>query len=163
MDSSGVHKFTGGLRPAFEAGDDAVATKQAEAACVALVESQFAAIASGDYDAFRATLADDVEMENVGPSTLPFSGSWKGPVEVTAAVKRHFAMIEDQRPEVQTVVAQGDTVVVTGRELGKYRPTGRVYDIHFVQFFTIRGGKLVRFRQVIDSAAMLDAVTDRTA
>jgi ketosteroid isomerase-like protein len=58
-------------------------------------------------------------------------------------------------------VAQGDTVVVLGHEKGRFRPTGRDYELHWVQFFTFRDGKLARFRELADTAAFLDAVKPR--
>jgi ketosteroid isomerase-like protein len=67
--------------------------------------------------------------------------------------------VEEQQPEILAVVAQGAVVVVTARERGRYRATGRSYDLHWVQLFTFRQGKVVRVREVFDSAAMLAAVT----
>jgi ketosteroid isomerase-like protein len=49
-------------------------------------------------------------------------------------------------------------VVVSIRERGRFKPTGREYDIWGVQFYTFRDGKMVRFLQVFDGAAMLEAV-----
>jgi len=158
MRSAKIRDFIKDLGPAFEAGDRTVANKQEEAANVRSVQGQYEAIIRGDFAAFAGTLAEDVEMEIVGPPSVPFVGRWHGREEVVAAVQRNFSWLEDQQPEVQSVVAQGDTVVVVARERGRFRATGDTYDMHWVQVFTFADGKLVRFRQVFDSAPLLAAV-----
>jgi hypothetical protein len=55
--------------------------------------------------AFFDPLAEDIEMVNVGPAALPFVVCWRGPTQVVEAVRRNFSWMEDQRPEVLTVVA----------------------------------------------------------
>src|SRR5262245_4130419 len=135
-----IARFVDGLRQAFEAGDPAAAAKCAEAACVRLVQEQYRAIARGDFAAYPDTLAEDIEFENVGPAAVPFVGRWRGREEVAEAIARNFGYVEDQRPEVLSVVAQGDCVVVVAREQGRYRPTGRDYDAHWVQHFTWHDG-----------------------
>ena len=159
MSSTAIHQFVDDLRAAFEAGDELVAHKAVEEACVALVQDQYRALARGDFAAFLDTLADDIELENVGPPALPFVGRWQGRDQVAEAVQRNFSLIEDQRPEVLSLVAQGDTVVVVARERGRVRSTGQEYDMHWVQMLTYRERRLVKFRQVFDSGSILHALT----
>lgn len=158
MNPAIIAQFLDNLRPAFAAGDPSAAGKSTEASCVAVVEEQYRAITRGDFAAFLATLAEDIELEIVGPPAVPFVGRWRGRDEVADAVRRNFGCVEDQRPEVLSVVAQGDTVVVVARERGRFRPTGREYDMHWTQVFTIQGGRVVRFLQLFDSAALLTAM-----
>lgn len=61
-------------------------------------------------------LAEDVTFEVVGPASTPMAGRAEGRERVIEAARVNFAQIEDQRPETLSVVAQGDTVVVLGRE-----------------------------------------------
>ncbi|AMV28001.1 SnoaL-like domain protein [Gemmata sp. SH-PL17] len=160
MEASVIEKFVEDLDTAFKAGDPRAATKASETSCVEALQGMYRAAVRGDIAAFLGALAEDVEMENVGPESIPFVGRWNGREAVAAAVARNFAWLEDQRPEVLTVVAQGDTVVVHGHERGRFKPTGRPYAMHWVQLFTMRDGCLVRFRQVFDSAQMVDAVAE---
>jgi uncharacterized protein len=55
------------------------------------------------------------------------------------------------------VVAQGDVVVIVAHERGRFRESGRPYALHWVQIFTLRDGRVARFRQICDSVAMLEA------
>lgn len=158
MDPESIARFLACLRPSFEEGDDTVGNKAVESACVEVLERQYQAIARGDFDGFLDTLDEEIDLEISGPSTIPFVGRWRGRQEVVEAVRQNFGYVEDQRPEIKKVVAQGDTVVVSARERGRFRPTGRTYDIHWVQFFTIKNGRITRIFQVFDSAPLVEAV-----
>ena len=158
MNQAAVDHFLNALQPAFHAGDPDVAAKAAEAENVHRLQEQYRALARGDYPAVLGHFADDVELEVVGPPDVPFVGRWQGLDQVRDALQKNFAMVEDQRPELQALTAQGDTVVVVARERGRLRATGREYDLHWVQLFTYRDGKVVRMREIFDSAAMRKAL-----
>jgi ketosteroid isomerase-like protein len=151
-------QFLQQLDHAFLADDPDATQKSAEAANVKRLQEMYQAIARGDYDALGGFYADDVVMEIMGPPELPISGRVQGRQAATEAVRRNFGFFEDQRPTILDVVAQGDAVVVTGREQGKYRPTGRDYDIHWVQLFTFDRGKLRQFREIVDSGPLVNAI-----
>jgi ketosteroid isomerase-like protein len=161
MNPSAFAEFIDRLLPAYNEGDPSAAAKEAEAANVARLVDMYRAIGRGDFAAALDLFANDMDMEIIGPSAVPISGRWRGKDQVAAALVRNFSLFEDQRPRVQSVVAQGDTVVVMGHETGRYRPTGRTYELHWVQFFTFRDGQLTRFRELADTAVFLDAVNPR--
>jgi hypothetical protein len=94
-------------------------------------------------------------MEIIGPREIPFTGRWSGRDAVAEAVRSNFSRIDEQSPEILSVVAQGDMVVITGRETGRVVATGKKYDIHWVQHFTVRNGKVTRFWELFDSGPML--------
>ena len=96
-------------------------------------------------------------MEIFGPQELPFAGSWKGREEVLKAIAHNFSLVEEQRPEVETVVAQGDTIVVFARERGRFEATGREYEIRWAQCFTFRDGLVCRFREMAESEPLVAA------
>lgn len=159
MEAGTMQRFIDSVGPAFAAGDPAVAGKAAEAKGVAAVEAGYRALARGDFPAFLATLDEDIELQILGPAAVPLVGHWRGKSVVAAAVRDNFGGLEDQRPELLSVVAQGDTVVVFAREQGRVKATGREYEMHWVQVFTCRDGRVTRVRQVFDSAPMLAALS----
>jgi ketosteroid isomerase-like protein len=55
--------------------------------------------------------------------------------------------MEDQRPEIISLIAQGNTVAVIMREQGRYRPTGKPYDLRGIQLFEFRGGQVARLQE----------------
>lgn len=122
-----ITHFLDAVDRAFRDGDPEHAAKWAERDNVRLLQEQYRAIGQGDMAAFAGLLAEDVEFEVLGPAEVPFRGRWQGRQAVAEAVWRNFAMLEDQRLEVCSVGAQGDTVVVVLRERGRVRATGRDY------------------------------------
>jgi uncharacterized protein len=144
--------FVDGLPAAFREGDPACDAKAVEAANVRRVQDMFRSLLRGDLPAFRAGLADDVELEILAPPGFPFSGRWTGPEAVVAAVVNNFSRIEGQRPAVRTVAAQGDTVVTVGEERGRVRGAPADYHVHWVQVFTLRDGRVARVREIVAAA-----------
>jgi ketosteroid isomerase-like protein len=158
MNPDPITYFIDALHHGFLQGDELAANKQQEARNVAVLQEVFRAIQRGDFMGLTSFFDDDIELDIVGPEAIPIVGRWRGPQKVAEAARRNFGMLEEQHPEVLSVVAQGDTVVIGGRERGRYQPTGRCYDVHFVYFMTLRDGKIVRVHEVFDSAPMLEAV-----
>jgi len=52
------------------------------------------------------------------------------------------------KPVVLSIVAQGEAVVCIVREQGRYAEDGRGYDMHAVQEFVFREGKLARILEI---------------
>jgi ketosteroid isomerase-like protein len=154
---STVTNFLDRLQPAFEEGDGEVHNKRAESDNVKRLQEQYQGLARGDFAPVLALLADDVEMEMLGPAGVPMTGRWCGKEQVAQAIARNFSLVKDQNAELLSVVAQGDSVVLFARETGRYRATGKSYDIHWVQLYTFRDGRVARFRGLFDTAAMLQA------
>jgi uncharacterized protein len=148
MDQMTTASFIEQLPLAFRDGDPGAAAKRIEAENVRLLQEQYRAIARRDFAAALAYFADDVQFEVHGPKDLPFAGQWNGRAEMATALAKNFALVADQRPVIQHLVAQGDTVVVFARETGRFVETERPYDVHFVQLFQFRDGKVVRVREV---------------
>jgi ketosteroid isomerase-like protein len=117
---------------------------------VSLLEQQYRAIGEGRFaTTFYDSLAEDVELEILGPPDCPFLGRWTGRDQVYAAVERNFGLIETQLPLIESVVAQGDTVVVIGRETGRYREPAAEYRVAWVQVMTFAGGRIQRLQEFV--------------
>ncbi len=149
MTEMSVLNFIGRMDHAFRDGDPLVDSKAIEAENVAHVRRQFEAITRGDFAAFAESLADDVEMEiHAGPD-VPFRSRCRGKRAVADQVRTNFGFVEEQRPEIHGLCAQGDMVVLFGSERGRYRSDGPEYQLAFVQVHTVRGGRTARFRQYV--------------
>jgi ketosteroid isomerase-like protein len=123
-------QFIDALQMSFREGDENVGNKLEEAENVRRVEEIFHAIAAGNFEALTEIFADDITMEIVGSDSMPMTCRVQGLPQVIETTQNNFAQVEEQRPEILSVVAQGNTVVVIGREQGRFRPTGRNYDVH---------------------------------
>ena len=151
-------RFIDRLQHAFREGDEQAAGKTAEAENVRVIEEVFRAIARKDFDALGGLLAEDVTFEIVGPGGGPMAARAEGRGRVIEAARGNFAQVEEQRPEILSVVAQGDTVVVVGKERGRFRSTGREYELHWMHEYKLVGGKVLRILELLDSGALLDAL-----
>ena len=113
------------------------------------IEEQLAAIARGDFAAAAADAVDDVRLEILAPPEFPFVRRARGRDEFIHAMVANFGALENQQPEIGNVVAQGDTVVLVGRERGRFRESGAPYSVEFVHRFTFRKGRLAAIRIIV--------------
>jgi len=119
---------------------------------VEFIENLFAAFGRGDIGYVVDAHAEDVVMESPvsRTSTLPWAGTRTGRREL---VEYFEAMAANVRPEAFRDVVftrSGGRVVVEGSNSGTVVATGERYDHDWVMVFTIRDGKVVRFRHFYD-------------
>jgi uncharacterized protein len=50
-------------------------------------------------------------------------------------------------------------VVVLGRYRGRAKGSGKPLDVPFVHVWTVRGGRATRFRQFLDTAGWIEALS----
>ena len=106
------------------------------------LHAQIVALEKGDYGPVLAAAGDDVELDIFAPPQFPFIRRARGLEEYRQAVQQNFSVIDEQRPEISSVTADGDDIVVIGREQGRIRATSAAYDVQFVQRFKFKEGKL---------------------
>lgn len=112
-----------------------------------VLHSAYEAIVRGDFDAFGSFLTEDAELNIAGSGSM--DGVWRGRMHVVEAARRNFSQLADQKPEIESIVAQGDTVAVLFRETGAFRTNGRNYRFRVVQWFTFRAGKIHRIDEIV--------------
>ncbi len=132
----------------FAKGDPEARNKSLETRNVAAVKAMVEAVARGDYDAIARVVDDGVSLRILAPPDVPFIRSAEGAPAFVDAVRRNFEMLEEQKPVVLSIVAQGEAVVCIVREQGRYAEDGRGYDMHAVQEFVFREGKLARILEI---------------
>ena len=112
------------------------------------------AIIQGNYDAFGQSVTDDVELNIRGFSGM--EGTWRGRDEVVAATRKNFAMLAEQKPEIESMIADGDRIAVLLRENGILKSNGQAYSVRGVQWFTFADGKISRIDEILASAPNAD-------
>ena len=130
---------------------------------VDVVQSAYAAFGRGDIEALLDTLDPNVEWITPGPDDLPSAGTRRG----REAVREFFATIgglfEFLAFEPHTFIADGEHVVVLGRDRMKVKATGEVVEEAWAHHLTVRSGKTVAFREYIDTAATVAALRNARA
>jgi ketosteroid isomerase-like protein len=112
-----------------------------------VLHTAFAAILRADYDAFGLWVTDDVELTIRGMGAM--DGSWRGRDEVVAAARNNFGMLADQKPEIESIISDGDRIAVLLRETGRYKVSGETYTMRGVQWFTFANGKIRKIDEII--------------
>jgi len=117
------------------------------------VQEIYAAFGRGDIPALLGAVADDVEWSIAGPPEVPHAGKRRGREEVA----RFFPVLAETEEflqfEPREYIAQGDQVVVLGFLRSRVRATGRTYDNEWAMVWTVKDGKVTRFRTYEDTAA----------
>jgi ketosteroid isomerase-like protein len=99
--------------------------------------------AGGDLEGPFAHYADEVEFD---ARHFPDGRVYRGHAGIRAFFRSFFGAVSDYRLEVHGIVEAGDEVVVFARETGRGRGSGALFDVSCAQIYTVRGGKIVRWR-----------------
>ena len=122
-----------------------------------VVRRQYLASARGDLEALRATLADDVEWTEM--AGFPLAGTYRTPQGVTAAVMERLGQDWDGwTAHDDAYVVDGENVVVLARYTATNKATAKPIDVRVAHHFVVRGGRIVRFEQFVDTAKVRDAM-----
>ena len=148
MERLGLIPVAQSVLDAFAMNDPEVSTKARENGHIESIAAIYRAIAHNDFDALMAMVDSDVVVDIYAPAEFPFIRHANGIEEVHCLVTRNFSMVAEQNAEVISVVAQGDAVVMVGKETGKLRESGRPYDVRFMQHFIFRRNRLYRFLEL---------------
>lgn len=131
---------------------------------VALVQKMYDAFAKGDVQTIIDHLTPDVEWIAEGPSSVAYFGTMRGPAEVRSKFFGGLAETqEDMQLTPETFVAQGDHVAMFGRYRARVRATGKQFDSPLGHLFRVRDGKVAKFINLGDTAAVAAAYSGSAA
>lgn len=122
----------------------------------AFVQSLYAAFGRGDLGFILDRCGASISWESVGdPSRIPWSGTHTGRAGVTRFFQMLGGNVDFEMFEPGAFHVSGDTVLVEGRTRARHRLRGHgVFDSPWVHIFTITDGRLTRFTEYYDTAAI---------
>jgi uncharacterized protein len=124
----------------------------------AFVQSLYAAFGRGDIDTILAGMSPDVDWVNVGrPSDFASLGRRNGLDEVRGFFDILARDVDFTEFAPNDFDAVGDKVFVEGHSRMRLKAGGPEVDTDWVHLFTIRDGKVVRFRDFTDTAQVAEA------
>lgn len=126
---------------------------------VEIVKRGYEAFGRGDIQALLDLFADDIEWTSPGPPELPTAGTRRGRQQVAEFFQVIDQVFEIQQFEPTAFVAQGDLVVALGTDTARIKATGKVVTEDWAHAFTVRGGKIVKMREYIDTSAVVAGLT----
>jgi ketosteroid isomerase-like protein len=121
-----------------------------------VVKDGYAAFSRGDIPGLLALMAEDVEWQIPGAG-LPLAGTYRGRDGVANFFQKLAADTEILDFQPREFVADGDRVLVVGWERAKVKATNRTVEVDWIMSFTVRNGKVAKFREYTDTKALADA------
>jgi ketosteroid isomerase-like protein len=122
-------------------------------AAAAVVREAYEAFARGDVPAILELVSDEVDWEFVGPATLPYAGRRRNRKEVADFFATVSRADDIHAFEPREFIEAGENVTVLGWEESTALDTGKDFSSEWVHVFTVRGGKVSRWRGFFNTAA----------
>jgi hypothetical protein len=124
-----------------------------------LVRGLYAAFAAGDVPAFLARLDSKIQWNEAEGFPYADGNPYVGPDAIVNGVFARLPQDFDAfRVEVGEIVGGGDVVTMFGRYQGRGKASGRPLDVQVAHTWWLRGGKVVRFQQMVDTAGVARAL-----
>jgi ketosteroid isomerase-like protein len=124
-----------------------------------IIKGMYEAFGRGDIAAVLNSLADDIEWVTPGPSTIPYAGRYRGRAEVAGHFQKLAENTELDPFTIERYVEQDDVVVVLGSYTGRSKGLQKPFRSKWAMVFTLSGGKVTRFEEHMDTAAIASAYT----
>lgn len=126
----------------------------------------FDALSRGDGAAAIACLADDVEWFNYTPvpgynDDMPWIGTFHGAEAVAKSLEVFLGIAQVKSERLIRLVVQGEEAAGVIHEVSTVKKTGMDFEIEFVQWLTVRGGKIVRWKSYTDPSQIIRAIRGR--
>ena len=126
---------------------------------VAIVRRSYVAFAADDMDGVVGDMHPEIVWHQA--QGLPHGGVYHGLDEVRRNI---FDPLDrdwwsEFTAEPEEFLDAGDEVVVLGRYRGVAKGSGKKLDVPFVHVWTLQGEKAIRFRQFLDTAGWVEALS----
>lgn len=122
-----------------------------------LVQQTYQNFKSGDIQGVLGALSDDIEWVLPEIQGVPFARTYHGVEDVG----QFFSALGDSQDvlefEPREFVAQGEKVAALGHYAWRVKSTGQEFESDFAHVFSARDGKLTRFQEYADTAAIAAA------
>jgi ketosteroid isomerase-like protein len=120
-----------------------------------IVQDAYAAFGRGDIPAVLGALDPNIEWEAVigaDPALVPTAGARRGVDQVAAFFRSLAETLTFEQFEPREFISSGDQVACIGYYKARAVKTGGVISSSWVMVFTVRDGRVLRFREWSDSA-----------
>jgi ketosteroid isomerase-like protein len=123
---------------------------------VDVIKRLYKAFSEGDLEAVFDAI--DPHVEWIESDGIPYGGIFKGHEAILNGV---FAKIgadwDNFTADVDQFIESGDIVVTLGTDSGTFKATGKKMTAATASVWTLKNGKVVKFRQYIDTLAVITA------
>lgn len=119
-----------------------------------IITNLYAAFARRDLSALLQWI--DPQIEITQTTELPWGGTFQGQQGLMSFAGKLLENLDSQ-VEMEELVESGDSVVAIGHTRGRVRANQKEFDVRAVHVWTLKDGKVIRFKAYIDTPKMLDA------
>jgi ketosteroid isomerase-like protein len=125
-----------------------------------LIRALYDAFGRGDVKAILDNLDPSIEwVSNGDGKVIPWGGKRAGVMGAASFFQSLADNLEFEIFEPHQFFDSGDTVTVLGRTRARVKKGGAgIFDCEWAHIFTLRNGKLIRFQEFYDTAAIIDAI-----
>lgn len=123
-----------------------------------LINRIYGAFGAGDIPGLLGMLAEDIDWFHPRPDQIPWGGARTGHEEVVGFFTALGQAVDVERFEPGQFVAKDDQVIVFGGERMKVKSNGVPYEVDWTHVFTVRDGKVAKFREYTDTAGIINAL-----
>ena len=125
---------------------------------LSVVQDVYGAFGQGDIPAILGMLTEDVAWGVEGRAgDYPTFGPRRGPAGALAFFQAMGEVEDVTAFEPRTFHPSGDTVLVQGRIAMNLKNNGKTLDYDWVHNFTVRDGKVAGFKELYDTAMVVEA------
>ena len=127
-----------------------------------IVSRLYDAYARRDFDHVAATLHDDIDWIIYSPvSVFPFAGQRRGRASVLQAMADIGAQYQLDNYQHEIMIVDGDRAAVMSDARFTQRATGRVLRFRIANFLRFQDGKLIEFREFVNSFDVVEQALGR--
>ncbi len=129
----------------------------------AVARRWFDALTSGDIQTALSCLDPDVEWINYTPvpgynTDMTWIGTYRGPEAVFNSFKTFVGLVDVKSERLVRLIVDGEEAAGVIHEQSVVKDTGVPFEIEFVQWLTIRNGKIVRWKSYTDPSQIIRAL-----
>lgn len=127
---------------------------------VTLLKSLYDAFGRGEIPTVLGAMSPAIKWHQAESNPYRPSGeAWVGP---EAVLNNLFMKLGGEwdgfAVHPKSFHGAGDSVIVEGRYSGTYKATGKSADAQFCHVWDVKGGKITRFQQYVDTAKIRDVM-----
>jgi ketosteroid isomerase-like protein len=121
------------------------------------IKGLYAAFKRGEIQPWLDAMPDDVTWQLYGPPEIPLCGLRTGKQQVQDFLMTLVTTLEVKNSVQTKFMAEGDTVMVLGFVHSMVKATGIDFESEYAHIITVKDGKLVSYREFLDTAQLLKA------
>lgn len=122
-----------------------------------IVEQAYNNFKSGDIEGLLNLMSDDITWTLPEMEGVPFAGARTGRASVAEFFQSVGASQDNVSFEPRELIAEGDRVIALGSYAWRVKASNREFSADFAHVWTIRDGKVIDFREYMDTAACIAA------